>query len=98
MIVKFALRNLCRLPWRSLLYFAIVFFMIAAMTVSLFIYGACLDAKNALDQNYIFVASLVQREKETIALSDIAYCLNDNGRGYSRRGNDVSYAERNRSG
>lgn len=78
MIVKFALRNLCRLPWRSLLYFAIVFFMIAAMTVSLFIYGACLDAKNALDQNYIFVASLVQREKETIALSDIAYCLNDN--------------------
>lgn len=76
MIVKFAFRNLVRLPWRTVLYAAMVFFMIAAMTASLLVCSACLDAQAALDENYIFVASLVERDKNALLLSDISDCLN----------------------
>lgn len=75
MIVKLAFRNLIRLPWRTILYFAVVFFIVVTMTASIFVYGACLDAKDALDENYIFVASLVGRDKTSLSLSDISYCL-----------------------
>ncbi|MBQ9748114.1 MAG: ABC transporter permease [Clostridia bacterium] len=75
MIFKFAFRNLARLPWRSLLYFSAVFFIIAAMTASLLVYGACADAKDALDESYIFVASLVRRDEKPLSVKDLFLCL-----------------------
>ena len=78
MIIKLAFRNLIRLPWRTVLYFSIVFFIIIAITASLFVYSACLDAKAALDENYIFVASLVTKEKNGIVLADVSRCLEGN--------------------
>ena len=41
MIFKFALRNLVRFPWRTLLYAFIIFFIIVAMTASFFVWNAC---------------------------------------------------------
>ena len=75
MIAKLAFRNLIRLPWRTILYFISVFFITVTMTASIFVYGACLDAKRALDENYIFVASLIGRDKSSLSLSDISCCL-----------------------
>ena len=75
MVLKFAFRNLVRLPWRTALYFMIVFFIVLAITASLFVYGACLDAREALDENYIFVASLIPRKKDSLSLRDIGYCI-----------------------
>lgn len=75
--LKFAFRNLIRLPWRTLLYFFIVFFITLAIFACLFVYGACENAKEALDENYIFVASLVPRKKDSISLRDIGYCVNE---------------------
>ena len=77
MIAKLAFRNLIRLPWRTILYFISVFFITVTMTASIFVYGACLDAKRALDENYIFVASLIGRDKSSLSLSDISCCLDD---------------------
>lgn len=75
MVLKFAFRNLVRLPWRTVLYFMIVFFIVLAITASLFVYGACSDAREALNENYIFVASLVPRKKDSLSLRDIGYCI-----------------------
>ena len=63
-----------RLPWRTLLYFAIVFFIVLSVSASLFVYVACENAGEALDENYVFVASLVPRKKDSLALRDIGYC------------------------
>ena len=56
-----------------ILYFISVFFITVTMTASIFVYGACLDAKRALDENYIFVASLIGRA--TVALVPFRYFL-----------------------
>ncbi|MBR6745610.1 MAG: ABC transporter permease [Clostridia bacterium] len=73
-VLKFAFRNLVRLPWRTLLFFAIVFFIVLSVSASLFVYVACENAGEALDENYVFVASLVPRKKDSLALQDIGYC------------------------
>ena len=73
-VLKLAFRNLIRLPWRTLLYFAIVFFIVLSVSASLFVYVACENAGEALDENYVFVASLVPRKKDSLNLRDIGYC------------------------
>jgi len=73
-VLKFAFRNLIRLPWRTLLYFAIVFFIVLSVSASLFVYVACENAGEVLDENYVFVASLVPRKKDSLSLRDIGYC------------------------
>lgn len=75
MIFKFALRNLIRFPWRTLLYGFVIFFIIMAMTASFFVWSACEDAADALDENYMFIASLVKRESAGIPLSEVFKCL-----------------------
>ncbi len=74
-MIKLALRNLVRLPWRTVLYFAVVFLLITAVAASLFVYRACEEAQTVLDENYIFVASMVQRKRDAVSLRDIGYCL-----------------------
>lgn len=69
MVLKFAFRNLVRLPWRTVLYFMIIFFIVLAITGSLFVYGACSDAREALDENYIFVASLIKSSSSSTVMS-----------------------------
>jgi len=73
-VLKFAFRNLIRLPWRTLFYFAIVFFIVLSVSASLFVYVACENAGEVLDENYVFVASLVPRKKDSLSLRDIGYC------------------------
>ncbi len=75
MIFKFALRNLIRFPWRTVLYGFVIFFIIMAMTASYFVWNACKQATVALDENYMFVASLVQRENTGILLQEVFKCL-----------------------
>ncbi len=75
MIIKYAFRNLRRLPWRTLLYGFMVFFIIVSITASLFVWNATAKAKEGLHENYIFVASLVKRESTEIPLSEIFKCL-----------------------
>lgn len=76
MIFKFALRNIVRLPWRSLLYGLIVFLLILSITASFFVFRACETAESALNENYIFVASLVKRTAgQGIPLSEVFKCL-----------------------
>ncbi|MBQ8498056.1 MAG: hypothetical protein IJ489_11475 [Clostridia bacterium] len=76
MIFKFALRNIVRLPWRSLLYGLIVFLLILSITASFFVFRACETAETALNENYIFVASLVKRSAgRGIPLSEVFKCL-----------------------
>ena len=76
-VLKFAFRNLVRLPWRTILYFSIVFFIVLSISASLFVYGACKNAKKALDESYIFVASLIPKKKDSISLRDIGYCADE---------------------
>ncbi len=73
-VLKFAFRNLIRLPLRTILYFSIVFFIALSISASLFVCGACANAKETLDESYIFVASLVPRKKDSLSLRDIGYC------------------------
>jgi|GEM_PF-1687472 hypothetical protein len=76
MIIKLAFRNLVRMPWRTVLYFLVVFFLVVAVTASVFVYTACTGAKTALDEAYIFVASLVPKDVSAhVSLRDIGYCL-----------------------
>ena len=63
-----------RLPWRTLFCFAIVFFIVLSVSASLFVCVACEHAREALDENYVFVASLVPRKKDSLSLRDIGYC------------------------
>ena len=74
--LKFAFRNLVRLPYRTVLYFVITFFLVLSVSASLFVYVACENAEEALGENYIFVASLVPRRKDSLRLRDIGYCVN----------------------
>ncbi len=75
MILKFAFRNLVRLPWRTILYFGVVFFIVLSVSASLFVYGACANAMEALDESYIFIASLVPKKEDGLVLADVGYCL-----------------------
>ncbi len=75
MIIKFAFRNLIRFPWRTILYFFIIFFVVLAMTASVFVYRACLGAKKALDEEYIFVASLIPKEQNSLTVEQVMLCL-----------------------
>ncbi len=77
MIIKFAIRNLLRLPWRTVLYFFIVLLVVLSVTTSVFICGACRNAERALDESYIFVASLVARDAHSVTLADMELCLRD---------------------
>ena len=77
MIFRFALRNMLRLLWRTALYFFIVFFVVVSVVASLLIRRACLNAKTTLDEDYVFVASLVPKKKNGLVLSDLSYCLTD---------------------
>lgn len=90
-VLKFAFRNLVRLPWRTALCFAIVFFITLAVSASVFVCGACANAREALNENYIFVASLVPRKKDSISLRDIGYCAD----GTEILAYNVSMAENN---
>jgi multisubunit Na+/H+ antiporter MnhG subunit len=63
MIFRFALRNMLRLLWRTALYFFIVFFVVVSVVASLLIRRACLNAKTTLEEDYVFVASLVPKKK-----------------------------------
>lgn len=75
MIFKFALRNLVRFPWRTLLYAFIIFFIIVAMTASFFVWNACEVASDTLHEDYMFVASLVKRVPQGVPLSEVFKCL-----------------------
>lgn len=82
MIIRLALRNLIRLPWRTILYFLVVFFIVVAVTASIFVYVACENSKKLLDDAYIFVASLIPRSSglsddgtPMLSLRDLGYCL-----------------------
>ncbi len=75
MIFKFAFRNVIRLPWRTLLYFFIIFFVVLAMTASIFVYRACLGAGKVLDEDYIFVASLIPKEQNSLTVEQVMLCL-----------------------
>ena len=77
MIFRFALRNMLRLLWRTALYFFIVFFVVVSVVASLLIRRACLNAKTTLEEDYVFVASLVPKKKNGLVLSDLSYCLTD---------------------
>ena len=90
-VLKFAFRNLVRFPLRTLLYFSIVFFIALSISASLFVYGACANAKETLNEDYIFVASLVPRKKDSISLRDIGCCLD----GTEILSYNVSMAENN---
>lgn len=75
MIVKFAFRNLLRLLWRTILYFLIIFFIVIIMTASVFVCSASQGAKETLDENYVFVASLIPRDMNSLTLGDLEYCI-----------------------
>ena len=87
MIWKLAIRNLVRMPWRTILYFLVVFFVVAAVVASACVRGACVGAVEALDDAYVFVATLVPRGINTafdekghpidplLSLWDLGYCL-----------------------
>lgn len=75
MIVKFAFRNLLRLPWRTILYFFIIFLIVMITTASVFVCGASRNAKEALEQNYVFTASLIPRDMNSLTLGDLEYCI-----------------------
>ena len=75
-VLKFALRNLVRFPWRTLLYGLTVFFIVLAIASSLFVLGACRSAQAVLAEDYVFVASLVKRNAEqNIPLIKVFQCL-----------------------
>jgi hypothetical protein len=60
-VMKMAFRNLVRFPRKTILYGLTVFLLAVAVTASLFVYHASDIAVTALDENYVFVASLVKR-------------------------------------
>ncbi len=74
MTIKYALRNLIRSPWRTILYISVAFLVTLSVTASLFVYGAAAKAKTATEENYMFIASLIP--KSGVKLSDMQYCLN----------------------
>lgn len=71
MIVKFAIRNLIRLPWRTLLYIGVTLGIASAITASLFVYRACENTISELNKKYIFVASAIPNGEASILLSDL---------------------------
>ncbi|MBQ8496540.1 MAG: hypothetical protein IJ489_03685 [Clostridia bacterium] len=75
MIFKFAIRNLIRLPWRTLLYIAVTFGIVLSITASLFVYRACENTISELDERYVFVASVVPKGRDSVLLSGISACL-----------------------
>ncbi len=76
MIFRFAIRNLARFPWRSLLYGCAVFFIVLAMTASFFVQSACQDTAATLAEDYVFVASLVKRSTgNDFSLAEVIKCL-----------------------
>ena len=75
MILKFAIRNIIRLPWRTLLYIMVTLCIVLAITASLFVYRACENAVSELDEQYIFVASVVPSGQEPILLSRMGACF-----------------------
>ena len=78
MILKLAFRNLVRMPWRTVLYFLVILLIALAVTASAFVFVACDGAGRSLDENYIFVASLVPRDSASqVSLRDLGYCLSD---------------------
>ena len=75
MIFKFAIRNLIRLPWRTLLYIAITLGIVSSITASLFVYRACENTISELDEQYVFVASVISSGQDPVLLSDMGACL-----------------------
>ncbi|MBQ9747970.1 MAG: hypothetical protein IJV98_04220 [Clostridia bacterium] len=75
MTVKYAFRNLRRLLWRTVLYTAMIGFIVASVTAALAVRRATERAEEALHENYVFVASLVKRENTRIPLSEVFKCL-----------------------
>ncbi len=75
MIVKYAFRNLIRLPWRTFLYISVAFFITLSVTAALFVCGAVQNAKSETEEGYVFVASLVPKKKDALSLRDIGYCI-----------------------
>ncbi|MBQ9748801.1 MAG: ABC transporter permease [Clostridia bacterium] len=78
MLIKFAFRNLRRLPWRTVLYSSAVFLVILAMTASLLVLCACENARTTLEEEYMFVASLVHRPNTNVYMSDVGLCTQGN--------------------
>ncbi len=75
MIFRFAVRNLIRFSWRTFLYFSVVFGVVLAITASLFVCVACENAMRELDEEYIFVASVIPSGKEPFLLTETGKCL-----------------------
>lgn len=75
MIFKFAIRNLIRLPWRTLLYIAVTLGIVLSITASLFVYRACENTISELDKQYVFVASVVPNGQDPVLLSGMDACL-----------------------
>ncbi len=72
-MIKYALRNLIRSPWRTLLYISVTFLIALSATASLFVYDTAAKAKTETEEHYIFVASLIL--KRNVKLRDMQYCL-----------------------
>ena len=74
-VMKMAFRNLVRFPRKTILYGLAVFLLSVAVIASLFVYHASDIAVTALDENYVFVASLVKRTQTgEIPLSEVFKC------------------------
>ncbi len=74
-VIKMAIRNLVRFPRKTILYGLVVILLAIAVTASLFVYYASDIAGITLNENYVFVASLVKRTQDRdIPLSEIFKC------------------------
>ncbi len=73
MTVKYAFRNLIRSPWRTIIYILTAVLVTLSITASLFVYTAASKAKTEIENNYMFIASLVP--KGSVALRDMKYCI-----------------------
>ncbi len=77
MIFKYAIRNLIRSPWRTFLYIAVTVLITLSVTASLFVYRTAEEAQAELEENYIFIASLVPKTAKVV-LPDLGYCMKNN--------------------
>ena len=60
--LKLALRNIVRMPKRTVINFILLLLVIASVTSGITVYNATGQALENLDENYVFVASMVSTE------------------------------------
>ncbi len=74
-VIRMAFRNLVRFPRKTILYGLAVFLLTAVVVGALFVYNASHIAAETLNENYVFVASLVKRTQgREILLSEVFKC------------------------